>query len=760
MDHRVPAWELAVVSGPPGAELTDTIARCLAGVPRPVVTATVVDHPLLAYGTFPAGPGPTVVAELVWESEEGYRAVERLLAAGTCVLVVTRDRWFQLWPRFRDYRTVEIPVGWPDDVVDSEIIDDWATETPRSTAPNEPADRGYGAAPPARWPVQDEPPPPHRPGTIGALPADEAPVPRGSGSWGSPAAKRVVNVAVADGGGRPATGGVPPGLPYLVRVGIGRARPDSILPAGLPEFPTRLLPDTPGGWWLEAVLCRDGVPVANGALFLPRTGEGFACPCTPDGPHVCTQGDRSPWLQLAAVAPRTGIERLQLHLYLGAAAVQAFDLDVPVGGNAPPVARTVFTLSKDLAELSRFGDRTISIREGDLPSGRHYLVVNGTGSTRVGSSISDGQAGTAARSLRAVLFDRQLRKAEGGWTSLYDKNFGKPQDAYLADLRAMARAGATAHLALFPRPGDRAELAAALTASEGPGVIQVALAEGSRAVVPWQLVYDLPILEGAAVCPGALEFGPGSPAVVVPARCPHVAGHRQPLGVLCPFGFWGLAHVLEVPPSSGTMTLAEATGTDRPPAVVAGLHESLRGADWDGQRAALDRLGAGSVVTTTVTALQEAVEHGADLLYLYCHGRRATGAGTAPGSVVLDFGAGGTLTPEHVSWWPDLAPRIRWQRRRPLVVLNGCHTGERLPETLIDFASAFVQSPGAAGVLATEVTMEQGLAAHAMSAFVTAWGSGLGVGEALRRMRWQLLARGNVMGLAYSPYCDADLRLP
>src|SRR5205085_2444029 len=112
------------------------------------------------------------------------------------------------------------------------------------------------------------------------------------------------------------------------------------------------------------------------------------------------------WLDLAAIAPRSGgTQRLQLALYFGAAAVQAFELDVPVGGDVPPSARTVFTLSKDLAELNRFGGRTVSLRLGDLPANRHYLVVNDAAGTRVGSSLSDAQAGTAARSLRAVLFD-------------------------------------------------------------------------------------------------------------------------------------------------------------------------------------------------------------------------------------------------------------------------------------------------------------------------------------------------------------------
>jgi hypothetical protein len=151
---------------------------------------------------------------------------------------------------------------------------------------------------------------------------------------------------------------------------------------------------------------------------------------------------------------------------------------------------------------------------------------------------------------------------------------------------------------------------------------------------------------------------------------------------------------------------------------------------------------------------------GADLLYFLCHGRRVGRGGSAEPGMALDLGRGGRLTAQDVTYWSSLSPRVEWTDRRPFVVLNGCHTGERLPETLTDFVSAFVESTGAAGVLATEVAMERRLALLVMSEFATAWGSGIGVGAAVRRMRWNLLRRGNVMGLAYSPYCDAHLRLP
>jgi hypothetical protein len=37
--------------------------------------------------------------------------------------------------------------------------------------------------------------------------------------------------------------------------------------------------------------------------------------------------------------------------------------------------------------------------------------------------------------------------------------------------------------------------------------------------------------------------------------------------------------------------------------------------------------------------------------------------------------------------------------------------------------------------------------------------SGARMGDAIREMRWELLNKGNLLGLAYTPYCFADLRI-
>jgi hypothetical protein len=104
--------------------------------------------------------------------------------------------------------------------------------------------------------------------------------------------------------------------------------------------------------------------------------------------------------------------------------------------------------------------------------------------------------------------------------------------------------------------------------------------------------------------------------------------------------------------------------------------------------------------------------------------------------------------------------KIRWGETRPLVFINGCHTVELSPDALVGFVDTLIQAK-ASGVIGTEVTITQGLADEAAELF---WSyflkEGTSAGQAIRRMRCDFLSKGNLMGLAYTPYCSADLRLP
>jgi hypothetical protein len=188
-----------------------------------------------------------------------------------------------------------------------------------------------------------------------------------------------------------------------------------------------------------------------------------------------------------------------------------------------------------------------------------------------------------------------------------------------------------------------------------PANIQISRVS-SNFVFPWGLVYDIPLQpldsEKHKICK-IVDLWQDGEALPVEGvySCPHSEEHE--LNTICPFGFWGMRHVIEQPPSAGK----------------------------------------------------------AD----------------------------------------DLVSN-------PLVFVNGCHTAELTPEGLVNFVDTFA-GLYSSGVIGTEVTVHQLLANEAGTAFLRRFVEDATVGEALCEMRTHLLSKGNLMGLAYTAYCLAGLRL-
>ena len=90
--------------------------------------------------------------------------------------------------------------------------------------------------------------------------------------------------------------------------------------------------------------------------------------------------------------------------------------------------------------------------------------------------------------------------------------------------------------------------------------------------------------------------------------------------------------------------------------------------------------------------------------------------------------------------------------------INACHSAELDPAALFNYVDAFVGAGNAAGVIGTEVKVQQDLAmAFAQLFFDGLLTGGATVAQALHRARMEFLAQGNLFGLAYTPYCWADL---
>ncbi|WP_407111809.1 hypothetical protein ACE1N8_32530 (plasmid) [Streptomyces sp. DSM 116494] len=94
----------------------------------------------------------------------------------------------------------------------------------------------------------------------------------------------------------------------------------------------------------------------------------------------------------------------------------------------------------------------------------------------------------------------------------------------------------------------------------------------------------------------------------------------------------------------------------------------------------------------------------------------------------------------------------------PVVFLNGCHTLDTDPASWLTFVEAF-SAFSAAGVVGTEIMIEQGMANEIGERFWERLLAGEAVGPALHKVRMTMLRKNNVLGLAYTAYCSAELRL-
>ncbi len=418
------------------------------------------------------------------------------------------------------------------------------------------------------------------------------------------------------------------------------------------------------------------------------------------------------------IGPQHGArDELTLRAVLSLDGLQASEFVLPGGDASPwlsfpvttPDAATTWT--GDLIIYS--GVVPVHVEEVALP-----VEVDGTfGSTvrhRLTTTFADlGFSGRVASIL--VSGSRALVNSAGGlkwsslpvvddpWRLLEDLRFtldpwhGKDFPSFCADLAALAGFGARLHDRLFH---DR--FIPSLI-RRGPAVLTVADLTGDCSV-PWSLIYDLPFMvdQPYRVCLSAQRFGPFGAGGVVPAHCPE-PDHSG--NVLCPFGFWGLSAIVEQP----SVPPGRIDGLDVTMAVDPGMDRRLT----EQHVAALISL-LPSVSAHYVSGSAELARLAADADVLYLYGRYLDHLPAFDGS--------------------------------PLVLVNSCHPGE-------------VSALPAAGVVNTEVAVEQGMAGWVAEMLLTRLAVGASAGEALRQTRWEMISRGNVMGLAYSLRASADLRL-
>lgn len=425
-------------------------------------------------------------------------------------------------------------------------------------------------------------------------------------------------------------------------------------------------------------------------------------------PFVLPADGASPWVSFPVTTPYAAARWSgELVIYHGVVPVHVQQVLLPVGAGRSR-ARLRYQLSRTFADLGPLSARTASI----MVLGTRALVAAGGAPSWIGLDAD---------------YPRSVLHLSG-----LDPWYGKDFPAFCADLATLARHGAALYSRLF---GDRAlpELIRRSARSSGrPAGLMVAdlmVGEPHLDPVPWSLVYDLPFTDGPyRLCASVGQFGPFGAGGEVPAHCP-VADHSG--NVLCPFGFWGLSSVLEQPVGPLVRHVSERP---RPFEVSMVVEPGMDRVLTERHVSELMSLVPPESISSAYASPSELGRALADETMDVAH---------------LHFREG-FLDAEEIHRWDreGVWPRPHWPARKPLVMTTSPAQG---------LVRAFVEH-GAAGVISPEVTVGQDMAGWVTGMLLVRLAAGCTAGDAVRQTRWEMLGRGNVLGLAYTLHAGADLR--
>jgi hypothetical protein len=581
-----------------------------------------------------------------------------------------------------------------------------------------------------------------------------------------PPLPRVLNVAVASSDRRVLGGSetLRPASEYLVRVDIGVRSEESVLVDPVPFRAEELEPSSAEGWWFDVVVSSGDLDVQGDLhrLFLPFDGPSWACGCAGQE-HVCAAEQRRPHLYVPVKTRGTGAGTLRCTVYDRNNAVQSARLEVVVadGSSRDGAIRGIvdFSLSDDVSRSEGFAPRRVNVLTNAAAGGTHTIVVKDD-SRAIVVDLTETSTVEILRGLRGQLV--RITLGADGRTSQYDADNAKAAGHYIEDLESLAHLGAAFWQKVVPRGDDQERLRGLLARR---ATIQIARA--TSVVFPWALVYDIPHLlaDPWKPCPLLADWETERAALEsYPDACPYEREHR--LNILCPYGFWGFKHLIEQPP-----TVSRGLLRTRIPVARGARAAVIRSLDLDSDltEAHLTDLRVCFADRFELTDcdsrddLLEAIRKPVlPIVYFYCHGRIAVLADTSLEAPYLEIGSREILGAGDLGAWAAAGEwnRQNWVEAPPLVFINGCRTAALSPEDVVSFAEAF-SGMDAAGVVGTEIPVAQPVASEIARRFY-AYFTGtqpLPVGAALQRARLDLLAKGNVSGLAYTPFCSMDLEL-
>jgi hypothetical protein len=593
-------------------------------------------------------------------------------------------------------------------------------------------------------------------------------------------------------------------------------------------FPEAALPPSDEGHVLEvAVISEDFTPRSSiSELWLPK-GAGRSFPWV-DGRRGEKPGPvkiplKAPSFREAGDAGDSRLAYARISIYyrnnlLQSATVRATVVrngNVPV--EEPNTIEVDYVFSGSFQQIdTRYGARDVGLTPGER-EGKQELALNitvndnGAGGHRIVVKSAPGQP-PAWMPFDPIAIEQELNDArtnllrcfykvnpktgevlvdrEGRGIFGVDANNGKPREQFLWDVFRLAKFGNRLFNLAFGQANPEQTMLNSVWARElrkklgERQVLQIARVDSlpMQYVFPWSLIYQYPLtgpdsaLHWCKVIKEWSEEGIRTAEIDRYCKYEKDADHQE--NVLCPYGFWGLKHVIEQPLaglrlSNGTYTLRDAPDKVLvPPTDRVGLAVGIT-RDTAINRSLLERH---LERLAGLEAYQFSPHEPADdvdrvramlmapsIVYFLCHGEfDANEKQPYLGVGLRDADPAHRIYLQSLqSWFSSTAAggmdAETWQQRRPLVIINGCHTSDLAPGEILSFASAF-GSAGASGVVGTEVAVVLQVAAEVAERLLPRL-EGIGLGEALRQVRWELVNKGNLAGLAYTAYALADLHV-
>ena len=582
---------------------------------------------------------------------------------------------------------------------------------------------------------------------VAGLATKDAPVARVVNTWFSRDESQAV----------PRTASLVGGTPYQLNVMVGPpSRSSNIrLPMALPEGQ------------LAAYYTGDGLPVrvvlfsSDFELIDRETELKLPRPPAASDPVV-----------LNVIAPVRGDSgHLRVNLYyqnnllqsiMITAAVAAAEVAGDGRGNSGEVE---WALSDSLRDIDRFEQKAVNFVLNQTPGGTHLIGVVGTG-FRQQFSFGETELHDRIENARGALQWICGDPTKGQKYRFEPANRGSKGN-FREHMSGLAEFGYDLYDQLLSSQDDafEAKLSKALIK---PTTLQAAAMKSAKYVFPWALVYDRPIVPHPTnqVCPDFMKLldGGATAAQLANSQC-FVLGcaHHGNVNVVCPSGFWGFRHVVEQP-----LAIAQAPEPDHvaprasrdgdPVDVinVSGTAQMLMGYSENLKEYKEHRTEVQAFTQAQTDPQSDLFEIGKGLqrvdlhcVYFYCHGgHKGSKAWLGVGANPADL-----LYPSNLRAW-----KVGWPTIRPFVFINGCDTVGMTPSDLMTFREALTRCK-ASGVLGSEITTPETLGREFGRRFLEGLLDGQNVGEVVRRLRLELLAGYNPLGLAYTPYCLSKLRM-